>query len=222
MAKLTRFLGCFFFLFCLGLGDLALAATGEEILKGLAKRYQDLEGLSAAYARKTQTALTQDLFMDPSGQASGQLAWRKPALLRLEQKTPTEELMISDGAEVWWHLVAEKQAHVYRQLDLAGEMAPLLSFLTSLAELKKHFRVKKAPNEASRPNQSGLFLDPRQKDSATGQIIAWCDQEFKLTGFDLLTITGEKTSFYLTEVEPRVMDLDQFSFTPPKGVKVIE
>ncbi|MDR1578502.1 MAG: outer membrane lipoprotein carrier protein LolA [Deltaproteobacteria bacterium] len=224
MSLLTRvlFLGLLTLSLSIFGADLALAVTGEEILKGLSKRYQGLHGLSATYSRKTQTELTRDIFQNKESQATGQLAWREPAFLRLEQKSPTEELMVTDGSTVWWYLIAEKQVHIYRQLDLAGEMAPLLSFLTNLNELKKNFRVKISPDESDRPKQSGLLLDPRQKDSATGRIIAWCDQDFQLTGFDLLTVTGEKTSFYLTNVEPQSWELDQFSFTPPQGVKIIE
>jgi outer membrane lipoprotein carrier protein len=209
--------------FLVATGALAAPPSADDILKGLAARHKGLEGLSAAYTRQTQTTLSQDIFQDAGGQlASGQLSWRKPARLRLDQAEPTQELMVTDGETIWWYLPAEKQAHVYRQLDLAGEMAPLLSFLTNLDELKKSFRIKKLSPDPTRPGQTGLFLDPKKKDSATGQIVAWCDETFQLTGFDLLAVTGEKTSFFLTKFQPQTLDLAQFSFKVPKGVKVIE
>jgi outer membrane lipoprotein carrier protein len=209
----------------LALGQPALAAppSEEAILKGLSARYKGLEGLSAAYSRKTVTPMAKEVFQNPGGPAAaGQLAWRKPANLRLDQAQPNPELMTTDGTTVWWYVPTEKQVHVYRQLDLAGEMAPLLSFLTNLDELKKNFRIKKTPADPSRPGQTGLILDPRKKDTATGQIVAWSDGDFQLTGFDLVTVTGEKTSFFLTEVKPEALDYEVFNFVAPKGVRVVE
>jgi outer membrane lipoprotein carrier protein len=209
---------------CLLADGPALAAPdGEAILRGLASRYQGLEGLVADYSRRTQTPLSQEIFQNPGSQAaSGRLAWRKPANLRLDQARPAQELLSTDGSTAWWYLPGEKQVHVYRRLDLAGEMAPLLAFLTNLEELKKSFRVKVAPPDPDRPGQAGLILVPRKKDSATGQIVAWSDGEFQLTGFDLLSVTGEKTSFFLTEVRAQALGPGEFAFKVPKGVRVIE
>ncbi|MDR2422664.1 MAG: outer membrane lipoprotein carrier protein LolA [Deltaproteobacteria bacterium] len=207
----------------LAAGPAQAASKGEEILKGLAKRYQGLDGLVADYSRRTQTPLSQEIFQNPGNvAATGQLAWRKPANLRLDQARPAKELLATDGNTAWWYLPEEKQVHVYRRLDLAGEMAPLLAFLTNLEELKKNFRVKLAPPDPDRANQAGLILVPRDKDSATGQIVAWSDGEFHLTGFDLLSVTGEKTSFFLTGVKAQALDYEEFAFKVPKGVKVVE
>jgi outer membrane lipoprotein-sorting protein len=212
-----------FWVLVANLGTGWAAPGAEAILKGLATRYQGLEGLSAAYGRRTETPLAQDVFQNPGGPAaSGQLAWRKPAFMRLDQAKPTSETLTTDGSTVYWYLPAEKQVHVYRRLDLAGEMAPLLSFLTNLDELKKNFRIKKAPTDSGRPGQLGLILDPRKKDAATGRIVAYCDETFQLTGFDLIAVTGEKTSFFLTEVTPKAPDAARFAFEVPKGVRVIE
>ncbi|MDR0548948.1 MAG: outer membrane lipoprotein carrier protein LolA [Deltaproteobacteria bacterium] len=195
----------------------------ETILKGLSTRYQGLSGLSAAYSRQTETPLAQDVFQNPGGPAAaGRLAWRKPAYLRLDQATPANEVLTTDGSTVYWYLPAEKLVHVYRRLDLAGEMAPLLSFLTNLNELKKNFRIKKAPATKSRAGQLGLILDPKRKDAATGRIVAYCDEVFQLTGFDLVAVTGEKTSFFLTEVQTAPIETQLFDFVIPKGVRVVE
>ncbi|MDR1395856.1 MAG: outer membrane lipoprotein carrier protein LolA [Deltaproteobacteria bacterium] len=199
------------------------APSGQAILDGLSKRYQGLESLSASYSRRTQTSLSEGVFQNQASHlAAGRLTWQKPASLKLDQTEPGPELLVTDGQTVWWYLPGEKQVHIYRRLDLAGEMAPLLSFLTSLAELKKSFRIRTAPQDGSRPGQWGLILEPRQKDSASGQIAAWCDENFQLTGFDLVSITGEKTAFYLTGLSTALPDGREFVFQVPRGVKVIE
>ncbi|MDR1872264.1 MAG: outer membrane lipoprotein carrier protein LolA [Deltaproteobacteria bacterium] len=205
-------------------GSLADAAlSGEEILKGLAARYKGLEGLTASYKRTTSTNLAADIFEAPEEpKVSGQLAWRKPANMRLDQKTPSIELLVTDGQTVWWYLPKDKLVHVYRRLNLAGEMAPLLAFLTNLDELKKSFRIKEFPVHPLRPGQQGLILVPKAKETSFGQIIAWSDQEFKLTGFDLLMATGETTHFYLSDLKEKPLDPAEFAFKAPKGVRTIE
>lgn len=209
----------------LSLGSsLSLAApTGQEILNGLSERYKGLTALEAAYSRTTQTPMSQGVFKTSTSQtAGGHLSWQKPAALRLDQNRPTQELMVTDGSTVWWYLPAEKQVHVYRKLNLAGEMAPLLSFLTNLSELKKSFKIKKSPEEPDRPGQMGLILEPKKKDSLTGQIAAFCDRNFQLTGFALIAVTGERTDFYLTEVQTASPPAGTFVFEVPRGVKIIE
>jgi outer membrane lipoprotein carrier protein len=197
--------------------------SGEEILKGLAARYKGLEGITATYKRTSSSSLSSNVFeTQEEPKVSGLLAWRKPANMRLDQETPTKELMVTDGQTVWWYLPKEKQVHVYRRLNLVGEMAPLLAFLTNLDELKKSFRIKEFPVHPLRPGQQGLLLVPKQNNTIYGQIIAWSDKDFQLTGFDLLMATGETTHFYLSEIKERPLEQTEFSFKTPKGVKTIE
>jgi outer membrane lipoprotein-sorting protein len=137
--------------------------------------------------------------------------------------SPQEELLLTNGKVVWWYIPEEKEVHIFRDMDLSGELAPLLTFLSSLEELKKHFKVKNAITDKSRPNQNGLILEPKKKDSIQGIITVWCLPDFMLTGFKMESVTGERTDFYLTNLEDNPsLSEDFFDFSVPKGVKVIE
>jgi outer membrane lipoprotein carrier protein len=211
-------------------GAVAFAVTPDSegamdaALDGLSARYQGLSALTADYSRTTVSPSTDAVFGHQASQtASGKLSWRRLAMLRLDQETPTKELMLTDGDVVWWHLPAEKRAYVYRDLDLAGELSPLLSFFSGLEALRENFLVDVAAPDDSRQGQIALELKPKRGSERVGRLIIYCDAESRLTGFRLSSPTGEKTDFHLVNLsaDPRLAR-GLFEFRPPRGTVVIE
>ena len=199
--------------------------TPEKIMAGLAGRYRGLTGLSAAYTRVAATPGNEKVFQGGSSQvATGVLSWSKPDKLMLEQNSPKPETLVTDGRTVWWHLPAEKLVYRYRDIDVAGQLKPLMSFLGGLDSLNADFLVSPAAAESARPRQHGLALIPKRgAEGGVDRLIVWCDENFSLTGFRLASVTGETTDFYLTGLNenPR-LDNSRFSFRIPRGTEVIE
>lgn len=197
----------------------------DKILAGLADRYRGLTGLSAAYTRVAATPGNEKVFRGGSSQvATGTLYWSSPDKLMLEQTSPKPETLVTDGRTVWWHLPAEKLVYRYRDIDVAGQLKPLMSFLGGLDSLNAEFRVSPAPADSSRPGQHGLALVPKRgAEDGVDKLIVWCDDSFALTGFRMASVTGETTDFYLTGLteNPRLSN-SRFSFKIPKGTQVIE
>ncbi len=203
----------------------AQALSQEQILEGLADRYRGLSTFQATYSRVAATPGTDQIFKSGSLQtATGELYWGRPAQLRLDQKSPTPELMVTDGSTVWWYLTAEKLVYRYRNIDVAGQMRPLIAFLSGLDSLNADFTVTMAPFDSQRPGQYGLKLLPKSgAEAGIDQVIVWCDGNYILTGFKLISITGESTDFYLSNfTENPQFKSDRFSFTPPRGVEIVE
>ena len=203
----------------------ALALPAAQVAQGLANRYGALNDLQATYSRVATTPTTDQIFKTGASQvATGALYWARSAKLLLEQSTPGPETMVTDGATVWWHLPGEKLVYRYRNIDVAGQLRPLVAFLGGLSALNADFEVSSAPADPARPGQYGLLLAPKKgEEGGVDKLTVWCDENFILTGFRLNSITGETTDFYLTgfKENPGLGDA-LFTFQMPKGVEVIE
>jgi outer membrane lipoprotein-sorting protein len=209
---------------------LAFAAGGQDVeraLKGLAERYQGLTSFSAGYVRTTTTPGTDDIFKGKASQtAKGVITWLAESRLRLDQSEPDPQLMTTDGSVVWWHIPEERQVQVYRDIDLAGELAPLLTFMAGLEALRDRFKIAEAVAYADlREGEIGLILTPKRSGaSSAGELIVYCDRETSvLTGFRLGSPTGERTDFRLhDQIDNPGPKEDFFVFKAPRGTRVIE
>ncbi|MDR2456115.1 MAG: outer membrane lipoprotein carrier protein LolA [Deltaproteobacteria bacterium] len=197
----------------------------DAALKGLAGRYQGLNSFTARYTRVTTTPSTDTIFKNQASQtARGVITWLAESRLRLDQAEPDVQMMTTDGETVWWHIPDEKLVYVYRDLDLAGELAPLLSFMAGLEALKDRFQIAEAEADDVRQEQTGLVLTPKQPSGeAGGELIVYCDGAGKLTGFRLSSPTGEKTDFFLDgQTDNPGAKPSFFVFKPPRGSRVVE
>ena len=219
------------FLLCLCCGSAwaagpaaAQALPPEQIAAGLAARYGGLTSLSAAYRRVSVTPATVQVFKTSAQQvATGVLYWARPDRLLLDQVSPQPEVMVTDGTTVWWHVPAEKLVYRYRNIDVAGELKPLLIFLSGLEALTRDFDLSPAPADPARPGQRGLNLTPKDGDRNVDHLTVWCDETFALTGFGFTAFTGETTDFFLNGLaENPPMKAERFAFKIPRGVDVVE
>lgn len=200
-AALAGLAACIF-----ALSAASLQAAGEpplkEILDGLKKNYQNVSSIQAFYSRTTVTTNLDRVTKVSSTQtATGQLFWLDPANLSLEQQTPEPERLITDGKTVWWYIPSENLVHVYRDTNLGGEMKPLLNFLAGLSDLDQDFIVTLDKTNQNRGGQYKLDLKRRNEiDGGTNRFSVWCGPNFELSGFQLVSPTGDVTDFYLAQI----------------------
>jgi outer membrane lipoprotein-sorting protein len=196
----------------------------DQIAAGLSARYGGLTALSAAYRRVSATPATDQVFKSPAQQvATGVLYWARPDRLLLDQVSPQPEVMVTDGTTVWWHVPAEKLVYRYRNIDVAGELKPLLVFLGGLKALTRDFNLSPTSADPARPGQLGLELTPIYGDRSVDHLTVWCDGTCTLTGFGFQALTGETTDFFLNGlVENPPLAADRFAFKIPRGSEVME
>jgi outer membrane lipoprotein-sorting protein len=195
-----------------------------ELLDKLSQKYGGLTTLKASYDRRTVTPSTDPIFKNQASQAaSGILYWKKAYSLKVEQKKPAAEDLMTDGTTAWWYVPKEKVVHIYRDLDFQGEFFPLTAFFDGLDELKKHFEISPSPAESAREGEYGFDLYPLEENGSYGTITVFCDKEANLTGFKLLSATGEKTDFVLKnpELNPDIKD-SFFVYKKKRGVREVE
>ena len=213
-----RIAGVFLMSLWSGLALAAVPPTPDQVAVGLAARYRDLAALSVAYRRVSATPSFKNQQV-----ATGVIYWSQPDRLLLDQLSPKPEVMVTDGSTVWWHVPAEKLVYRYRDIDVAGELKPLLLFLSGLEALTRDFVLTPAPAHPTRPGQLGLNLTPKENDRSVDHLTVWCDEAFALTGFGFTSFTGESTDYFLNGlVENPPLSAEQFNFKIPKGSEVIE
>lgn len=202
----------------------AQSPDAQRLLAGLSARYSGLNSLSAHYKRVAFTPSSEQLFKSSSSQtAAGRLSWLRPDKLLLDQTSPGSEIMVTDGSTVWWYIEAEKLAYRYQDMDVAGQLRPLMSFLGGLDSLNSDFTASSVPAKASRSGELGLSLLPKKTGGSLQRLVLWCDASFSLTGFDLYSPTGERTEFFLSQVrENPKLKANLFSFKPPRGTDIVE
>ena len=199
--------------------------TTDEILAGIQERYSAAGGIKAEYTRVTTTPAMDGVFQSTSTHtASGVLYFRKPAQLILDQDSPRPEKMITDGRTVWWYIPEEKQVHRYTNVNVYGELGPLLDFLNGLGKLEGEYAVKVTPAGTTAVHDHRLELTRLKKGGGPNAITVWVSpQDYTLKGFRLNALTGEETVFKLNRMElnPDVGDA-AFTFKIPEGTTVID
>ncbi len=202
-----------------------LAETSDQILAQIQKRHAGLTSIKANYTRVTKTPAMEGVFQSTSTHtASGVLTFKKPAKLRLDQSSPRTEKMVTDGRTVWWYIQDEKLVHRYSNVNVYGELKPLLDFLGGLSSLKGHFSVKVTPAGQGKEKSHRLDLTRLRQTSGPTDITVWFNpKDLNLSGFRLTSLTGETTDFTLRNVQlsPRLSDRS-FVFRIPSGVQVVE
>jgi len=218
----------FIFLWMFAPGLLSGAAAqseSEEILTALQHRYADVTSLTADYTRVTSTPAMEGVFQTSAKHtASGLLMFKKPAELILSQAAPRTEKLVTDGRTVWWYIPEENLVHRYTNVDLHGELKPLLDFLGGLGGLEGHFTVKVTPAGTGEEKNHRLDLHRLQEGSGPARITVWFEpQELTLVGFRLTSVMGETTDFSLSNVQfnPELED-GLFYFRIPPGAEVID
>ncbi len=204
----------------------AQGLSQAQVLNGLSARYRSVDAIQATYSRVASTPASKDqIFKGGSSQvATGTMFWARPAKLLIDQTSPQPEAMVTDGSTVWWHIPGEQLAYRYRNIDVAGQLKPLVSFLGGLESLNADFKVSLAPFDPARPGQYGLTLIPKTgAEGGVDRLTVWCDESFIITGFRLTSITGEATDFFLTGFkENPKLDPKIFNFKVPRGTEVVE
>lgn len=199
----------------------ASAIDKDEILEGIRKRYAGKQSLTAYYNRTTNSPALDGVFSSSSSQtASGRLTFQKPARMRLDQSSPREEKIITDGNTVWWYIPSENLVHRYSNVNLYGELEPLLNFLGGMDSLQGRYNIKVTPGGS----QHQLDLTRTSGGSGPSNITVWFTAgDYTLAGFRLVSLTGETTDFRLGSVSVGSgPGGGYFRFSIPAGTKVID
>lgn len=191
-----------------------LALTTEASPAAAAELQQYLAGLRSFEADFVQTL--RDSRGQEREQAKGRLYLEKPGRFRWEYREPAEQLIVSDGRNVWLHDVELEQVTV-KPFDASLSMTPA-SLLAGDASVEDNFTIRAA---TSAQGVKWFELAPKRQDTDFVQVrLGFVRGE--LTSMELEDKLQQRTSIAFSAVKrnPRLQPA-LFAFAPPKGVDVI-
>lgn len=185
------------------------AASAEDELKAFVENVRSLQG------RFVQTQTDEHGELVSSG--AGLVAIARPGRFRWAYDQPYEQLMVCDGRTIWAYDPDLAQVTV-RPADetLAGTPAELLAQKARLAD---NFTTK---DLGEKNGLRGVALEPKSEQSDFKSIELWLKAGVpqRLRFSDPL---GGSTEVELRDLKVNaVLDEQQFRFTPPQGVEVVD
>jgi outer membrane lipoprotein-sorting protein len=192
------------------------------ILSSLKDRFASSKTFQADYIRELVPKIASKL-PSSSLQAEGQLSFRSPNKLRLEQKKPRPEKLICNGDKIWWYLPEEKVVNVYRLHDYYLQIKPIIDFLSGLGSLEKNFLVVL---DTALPEEAPFYqltLKPKNPQPDLQKILVRIDKTTHLPlEFSFENLLGDNNRFRFSQVQTGMFLAGSwFEFTPPAGTQVI-
>ena len=223
LRSLVLFSCLFFFLV---LGSAEQVSAGDEvslIIDGMRSRYGNAAGITADYTReaisKTMALLAT---ADRHDIAQGRLYLKPPYSLRLEQTSPQEELLVTDGQSLWWYIALKKEAYRYPALEFGRELRLLSDILMGLRDAEANFEI----TLGSHPDTNSLRLilkpDPPWTDIDHLEVMI-LRNDYAIKQVEIYNMVGGLTRFVFSGLQEKARFEEAFfSFSPPQGTKLIE
>jgi outer membrane lipoprotein carrier protein len=189
------------------------AFTASQTADRLQQRYASVETMRAEF--------TQTLLHKESGsreRRNGVLSFRKPMLLRWENRQPAAELLLVGKNAVWNVFPEEKTAFKYA-LDAAGGASDLVRIITGRAHLNRDFDLEEEGREGE---SATLRLYPKKASQAVVEVLLWVDlKTFLIRKLRVYDFYGNENEMVFSRQEPGVKLGDAvFTYTPPKSFTV--
>ena len=160
--------------------------------------------------------------LDQSGTSiqsfDGQMLVKRPGLFYWHVNPPLEQLVISDGINLWVYDPDLEQA-VKQKVDQRVSQTPALLLSGQVDTLEKSFDISMSNGDAGLQT---FTLIPKGQDSLFEQLkLTFVDK--LLVQMHMIDALGQRSSleFLDVKINPGI-DSQLFTFTPPKGVDVIE
>ncbi len=177
-------------------------------------------GLSVPYQREILTKSVAMLDDMGSDVASGTFFFREPDMLRVEQKEPVIEYVISNGKNIWFY---EPEKKIVSKINEIGRSLSIISMIfTGLKNPEDTFSITLL--EPDKTDDYELTLIPNETwDEIDNIKIIVSKKDYSISRIEIIDITGNLTRFKLGAFEKKT-DLEEgfFNFTVPGDVRVIE
>ncbi len=205
MHLLSRF--HLFLLFCL-LPSIAQPAAIDSL-----KTF--IHGTRTVRAMFSQTLLDKD--MRVVQKASGTMQFERPDKFRWTYEEPYEQLIVGDGAKVWFYDRDLNQVTV-RKLDLAIGSSPV-ALLAGSSAIESNFNLGEIGLQG---NLEWLEARPKTKEGTFELVRLGFTPEGALTAMELRDNFGQTTVLIFSRLEknPKLAP-GLFKFTPPENADVI-
>lgn len=200
------------FLFLLMLFSAPIFATEQKT--AALELTQLLNGFSTFQAQFTQT--TTDTSHQILQKSSGTMMLMRPGRFRWETKDPTHQVVITDGKIVWVYDIDLKQAT--KQFVQNSPINPAKLLAGNVATLTKQFDVHMIPHQ-----KTLVFQLIPKKPMQQFRSVTIAFQNHQLHSMQIQNALEQTNTFEFSNVVVnKSLSPDLFTFTPPRGVDVMQ
>lgn len=192
------------------------------LLKQMQRKYAHLNGAAMSYTREVITRAMSMMGSQMHGDlAAGRIYFQSPRLMRLEQESPTHEIVISDGQTLWWYVPKKKCVYKYPSQKFGKELSLLSDLFRGLQKAEDHFQITLLGR--TKDNGFRLKLIPNPPWEEIDHIILIVSRELDIRVIEIHNIMGSVTRFNIKDFRAAgPFEKGFFKMRVPKGVKVIQ
>ncbi len=197
---------------CAALISLAAPANAANSIDLLNRFLSNVDAYSAEFE---QVVLDENLRQIDD--ASGTLTILRPGRFRWDYNPPAEQQIIGDGEKVWIYDLELRQVIVRDQQQSLGQSPAIL-----LAGASKRLKNFKLEDRGVQGKLKWVKIIPKSDDSGFDDIQVGFLED-KMSIMVLVDGLGQTTRInFINGVENPPLPAEQFEFTPPDGVDVID
>ncbi len=206
--------------------SLPASASAEEdansLMAKIQEKYGHLEAATASYTRDVITRSMSMMGMQTSGDlATGRLFFQVPHFIRMDQQTPTHEILVSDGTVLLWYLPAKKTLYKYPAEKFGKELFVLRDLFRGLDNAEKRFHI--ALLENTKPGMLQLKLTPNPPWEQVDYLIVSFSSTLEIQGLEIHNLLGSITRFTIKGLKAAgPFDKGFFKLQVPENTKVIQ
>jgi len=192
------------------------------VLEGIRKNYSNCPCITITYSREVITRSMSMLGNEVKGDmAAGRMYFKSPYSLKMEQKTPETETIISDGDTIWWYIPAKRTAHRYSSLKFGKELRLLSDIFRGLTRVEDNFVVKLADDKIEGGFKIEMTPDPPWRE--VDHILLAVTRGYNIRVVEIFNRIGGKTKFTFDEkIKKEKFEEGFFKFHVPEGVKIVD
>jgi outer membrane lipoprotein carrier protein len=191
----------------------ASSPTAHDLAQRVDRHYNQLHSLKAGF-----TESYEGLGMRRT--ESGTLLLLKPGRMRWDYSSPAGKLFLLDGKYAWFYGPGDPQVQRLAAKELDDLRSPL-RFLLGHTELEKEMS-----NLALTLGSGGKFTltgQPKGQDKRVDRMALTVTADGTIVGIEIEESDGALTRFLFTdEVQNAAIPAEEFRFTPPSGVPVVD
>ncbi|MCW9698234.1 outer membrane lipoprotein chaperone LolA [Avibacterium sp. 20-129] len=189
-------------LMCLGLSQLAWADAVSE----LQMRLNKVDVLSADYVQKVSDVKGKEI-----QQGQGKLRIKRPNLFRMDNQSPQESQIVSDGKTLWFYDPFVQQVTANWVSDAVNNTPFVLLTSNDQAQWKKYTVAQSADT---------FTLKPKSAKSNIKQFTIRIDTDGVLKNFSTTERDGQTNLYLLRNITNQPLADNLFKFTVPKGAEL--
>lgn len=193
----------------LGLALLGLAGSALADAQSVSELQRRLEQVSQYSADFDQTVRSSKGKQIQSGKGKFQV--KRPNLFRMDTKSPQENLIVSDGANLWFYDPFVSQVTVNTVQDAVNN-TPFVLLTSNDPNHWNQYDVQQ--------NADTFVLKPKSKKSNLKQFDVRIDQSGLLKGFSTIERDGQSNLYVLRNITTGNVASDLFKFSVPKGAEL--